>query len=903
MNQRGEETPLIEIYHHQPEDTRCEVKIRYSTGGGGQAENLLLLRDCTLYTDDPVTIDEDENLCYHDIIIISQRHLIEIMARKNNLVLKPNFCNSCNCSYYYNETHKNSTQHKNKERNPSNIVLKHENVEGEVIKVKCNREEAYTHRLQVKNNSESNIRIVSMTAKSTAGFSNVTFSGQRHRRYFYNKAHIEEDLSPGSVWSGHLFLNTENQVSSSAHLINVIYKKNKHRQNHYATLEIILQKRCNFRFDIKTQPKAEKEWQSVSFESNTETPNSPEYVTKMQDPENKWMLSELNKFYNQTGYVKGSRPHNFRVAGLMDRLKETSNEKNVVHRWLALNYLDYLANRKNILEADCTYHSTTDFEGQRLLTLNLQLEKSHTMDLKKADRVMVKDCVTQVQTYGKVRMPTLDTLEIVLEGPDLDLEKGAKMKVTTFFNQQSFNITNHALNTASKEAVQLFFPGDMLHLEYELEEIDLLQSNLTQDQILCVKKIMKFHNLMPFCLVGAPGSGKSLVLVEVAVLHAIQNRKRKKNEKVLMCTPSNSALAVLLQKLLKHIKKTGQQLKVLKITSPSAKVEDICIQHCHLKDGKTVHGFPTVEEIMAADIILTTLQTSIRLRSLIHGETIIDILASVVICDEASFCPESQAMIPVLSQLQGNYRHLRIIYSGDPRQIQFKSKSNAVSELCKDDIITRLLKSEAYQNNPNSKHTMVENHRYPVLIAELLKEISYNDDLECCKCCARGDEDQGLLKIVHVDSEYKTVDSHSMYSYPEAVAALKEAVENKRQNQTSRLIVYYKAQEALIKRMMVQKKYPEIVLSTAESSQGDESDVVVVSPTIPFFSSKWHSCDHRLCMVISRTRKKLILVADLVLASKVVNLSKLVRKALEKGEVVAPTHVKEQVKKNLAQLR
>ena len=56
-------------------------------------------------------------------------------------------------------------------------------------------------------------------------------------------------------------------------------------------------------------------------------------------------------------------------------------------------------------------------------------------------------------------------------------------------------------------------------------------------------------------------------------------------------------------------------------------------------------------------------------------------------------------------------------------------------------------------------------------------------------------------------------------------------------------------------------------------------------------------------MVISRTRKKLILVADLVLASKVVNLSKLVRKALEKGEVVAPTHVKEQVKKNLAQLR
>ena len=882
----------VGIYTNE-EEKPCDVRIKLKkkTQSLNPRRHTLELENFNLESAEELYL-EDGVLCFRSLPVIALSTLIEGFDTErwdHFKRYKRNFCNKCSTWYYHYATHRESEKHLNSLIPNPDLLLLYQDQRDVVIIVKDDTEEKNFASIGLLNNTEGDIRVQKLEIRSEAGHSYITYSGERNEKKSLQTIQLNDLIAAGYLGEKKFYLNSDKEISSSLHIINVHYTTQWERKK--ITLRVVLQKRCSVDFNIATEPKKNDEWKPVRFES-TESPNDRSYVTKMpslKDTGMKAVYQNLEHYYRSDQRYRPNRA----TDEMRNKLKRQSTKSNVVDKWLHLNSMDMLENIKNTLTAECKYVSTDDYEGSKLLIVNLELEKSLTLDLKKKDRVIVK-ADNGDQTYGKVRAIDVESIEIILEGETLNLAFGDNLKISNYFNQQTFTITHHALKEASAEALEFLHPRNISWPQPEMLEINFSQDKLTEEQKTCIKKILSHHDHIPFILTGAPGSGKSKILVEVSIQQVLLDRSGK----VLICCPSNAALCTLQEKLEEHIRSAGYNITVTKISSPSAPVADSCLKYCTLEDGNTTHKFPTVERILGSHILLTTLQSSIRLKGLKHGEDIVDVRVSTIVSDEVCFASEAVAMIPVLSQLTGAQRKMKVVLCGDPKQLLYNSRSKAVNQLRGMDIITKLLTSSTYKdNNPASQHNLTENHRYPTPITQLLNKISYDNTVKSCACCGVDGGRKGLIKAIHVDSEYYTMVGKSNYSFSECMTALEEARKAKKAGLGStRIVVYYKAQEALMTRVMKQEKYFGITLSTAESSQGDESNVVIVSPTIRRYPSDWHNKKNRLCMVMSRTKMQFIICADLMKMRRINSMKPLIKKIFLEGEYKAPRNVEEYVR-------
>ena len=877
---------------HEKHITLSRAKLTSKHGKEDRFVNNRIL-DNGLYvgSDSYIELRHRNSMVYHkDVPVISSKCLKSMMGDHesgNYMRLRLEFCKDCGIYYYHRESHQETERHKSGSKSPPDLVLQYGDKKGTNIVISTELPGEETYKIQLLNDSSKNIQITGIDINSEAAYSYTTLKSQKttgHRRY--RVIYTSENLRKNSVSKQDFYLHLEDRVQSSEHTIRINYNKNNLLR--CQQLKIVLQKYCNVNLDIDTEKKNQSMWKPVNFEGS-ECPNTKNYVSQLPRLDDKVYATFKNtENHYRTPMKERKEPKDPAISDLINKLKEETTKDNLVSKWEIMTYLEYFAAKADLKYAKVDFLALDQENSETVLKVGISLEKATLMDIKTQDRVIIQK-LNGDQVHGKVKVMDLDVMEVVLESEPVPMENGEKLKLTTFFNKQCHNITMDTLNKTTEYSLELLFAEGENYPMVVLKEFRPSQQDLSKDQQLCVQKIVSFHDEVPFLLTGAPGSGKSKILVEVT----IQMLLMYPDEKVLICVPSNAALATLQHKLMKHIQEAGYGFKIVKISSSSAKTGKYCHKYCYLTKDGTTHDFPPIEEIVSANAILTTLQGAIRLQELKYNGGTTNIKVRTVLTDEACFCSEIGALIPVISQLQGEQRKLKVVFSGDPKQLQYSSRSEVVQEHCGEDVITRLQQQQIYKKDKNLSHDLVENFRYPRLVSDILNEISYHNSIVTC-----GNNGDGEIRIVHCDSEYYTTQGHSNYSVSEAKVVLQEV---SRCTGSKRVITLYKGQEALLKRMMKQNKVINTELSTAESAQGDESDCVIISATIMSPVSPWHNSANRLGMILSRTRSKIVIVADLYKLCKIKKAKPIFKKALSisKDTICAPDHVMRAITDNV----
>jgi superfamily I DNA and/or RNA helicase len=157
--------------------------------------------------------------------------------------------------------------------------------------------------------------------------------------------------------------------------------------------------------------------------------------------------------------------------------------------------------------------------------------------------------------------------------------------------------------------------------------------------------------------------------------------------------------------------------------------------------------------------------------------------------------------------------------------------------------------------------------------------------------------------FIHVDGEEERHVSGSQINLEEAKKVVELLLELRRvagkarvDNKWSsvdrvRVITFYQAQVALISKMLQKKGLKNIVVSTVDSSQGSESDVIIISfvRTGKQASVGFLTDDRRLNVALTRAKHQLIIVGNantLARVSGAATIGALLEDAHERGSIL-----------------
>ena len=190
--------------------------------------------------------------------------------------------------------------------------------------------------------------------------------------------------------------------------------------------------------------------------------------------------------------------------------------------------------------------------------------------------------------------------------------------------------------------------------------------SLNESQIIALENIFK----QPLNMIqGPPGTGKTFL--SSFIIYNIFNKRKYREDKILLCAPSNSAADNLTSCIIRINKVTGYKMNILRIYSKTKEylninkeIEEISL-HVLIKkkfgdDLLEISKVEIDEEsekiIEKNDIIITTCSTAWDYR--INKKNF-----SFVLIDEATQCCELESMIPIVHSC----KHLTLI--GDQQQL------------------------------------------------------------------------------------------------------------------------------------------------------------------------------------------------------------------------------------------
>ena len=464
--------------------------------------------------------------------------------------------------------------------------------------------------------------------------------------------------------------------------------------------------------------------------------------------------------------------------------------------------------------------------------------------------------------------------------------------ITNTVQLQPFSITHTVLENLNGKILDIMFgEDDNLAPPPPYMNFQQVTGHLSESQRLCVGKILAHEEKVPFVVTGAPGSGKSAMMIESVCQLILLG---KYTHPILVTSPSNAAVFGLAKKFRRAFQNSQKDLlkpdTIVKIVCSSALTEHSCIDVCDLDDRKIFHIFPTLEKLIRAKVIITTPQTAVKLFNIKNKNGTVNLHVSCMFNDEAAYTSEPVTFTPLVTQLSDGIRPIKTILLGDPHQLTYVSRSLSVKARQGVDTITRLLKSPLYRNNKHLHFDLCENFRNAQNIVHLLNEIEYNNSI-----IPRVLEN-GELKAVHIDTCYEKMEGNSAYSSAEAKKCIdlaKECVG------TKKIITVYKAQESMIKREIAEQKVPEVFVATAESAQGDEAETIILTTTLRTTDSPWLEDYNRTCMILSRARKNLWLVGDLCKLAHISPYKPILRNILKTGNLDAPAEVETIIKETL----
>lgn len=831
-------------------------------------------------------LGNEQILTPDDTLVISTPELAteytNILRKGEPLKLTRELCTECHVHYYHRTSHRATNLHVtmhdlNLQKNvqPSNsdpVYLLLEGGESPTPALTIVDDQPVISNFKVSFLATADIHIKRVWFQNTAGYihfhsdnpSMVTEVGPK------KVLHINETVQACNTATVNLLITVENRIGGTFQQLQIEYMLN---DIPYTATRIICVKKLfgNFCFKTNVRPIDDDAYTLPSRNNDKKPFNDPKYMNPLKG------ISEADiRIYNRMNDLASKSKVKSRCeAGQRLRLlKSVTDESNYKETHNLINSLELLY----YVDSLKTIDSTFKHRGNHL-TIFAPLQDLGQANLRVKDACILK--IDETYHHAIVTLRDCQLCVVQLTEPQQTHFNSNRVAVTPVIRLKPYQIQFDAA-AKWKAAKNIIFPTTT---NTPKRQPPKLPTDITLDpsQSLGHDKAIWTSNDIPFILYGCAGSGKSNILLQILITLLRHGRK------VMFCSPTNSNLNIFHLRFVNLLIKLGlTNIKVTKICALTSDVSPACREYCSIdKDG--YHTLPTGDEVLDSDIVFVTFQNSTRCVGIRLADRVVSLEVDAIVSDEVSFCDELTALTPIISQMHVTKRSPKIILAGDPCQLYSQKRSNAAQVATQEDVISRLLRREVYQTNPNCSHYLNTNYRMPKLNVEIANMGAYSELPITSKVT-----EQGSLHVMHVDAEYSEcrTNSTSLYSFPEAAAALTVAIDVENATKESTMIlVTYSSMFYILTKLRKLSKNTKVQIATAEQVQGNSARNVIIVPCVQPTPTAWQRCVRRITMMFSRSQCRTYLVGDVNNLLHVPLYRKIIQTASRTGNVEAPTKV------------
>ncbi|XP_052781823.1 putative helicase MOV-10 [Mya arenaria] len=426
------------------------------------------------------------------------------------------------------------------------------------------------------------------------------------------------------------------------------------------------------------------------------------------------------------------------------------------------------------------------------------------------------------------------------------------------FNRLPSRLQHRALQLADELSLgPILFPEEQ-HIASPtplLPSLKLYNSDLERnhEQLCAVQHIVAGTSRpAPYLVFGPPGTGKTVTIVEAIK----QVWKQSRGNRVLACTPSNSAADLITKRLIKHIPAT----EILRLNAASRSLRAIPQEIrvvCNYDNSRGQFQFPSKAILSEYRIIVTTLVTAGRLVSASFPPGHF----SHIFIDEAGHAPEPEAIIAVAGIMEVNPA-LRtggqVVIAGDHKQLGPVLRSPLAIKYGLDiSLLERYMDCchlyrpvidsvghKSYDVRVVTK--LLNNYRSHPDILKLPNELFYESELKPCASIDREKLCQwaklpvkGFPVLFHgVAGEDMREERSPSFFNPVEVAVVTKYVEELLACRTGGInlkpadigvISPYRKQVQKIQQVLRKKHLEDVSVGSVEEFQGQERTVIIVS--------------------------------------------------------------------------
>ncbi|KAK6130222.1 hypothetical protein DH2020_036032 [Rehmannia glutinosa] len=284
------------------------------------------------------------------------------------------------------------------------------------------------------------------------------------------------------------------------------------------------------------------------------------------------------------------------------------------------------------------------------------------------------------------------------------------------YNRTSMRRLYQAVEAAESLHTDFLFPSESSKMRLvEPTPLVPISCTLNEEQMSAIEMILARKGGPPYLIHGPPGTGKMMTLIE----SILQIYRSKKNARVLVCAPSNSAADHILERLISEKSVQIKKNEIFRLNAFTRPFEDVNPNHiefCYVEDF--IFKCPSRWDLVRYRIIISTYTSA----SLLYAEGIKR--------GWSSFGPET--MVP-LSQLHS--KDTVVVLAGDPMQLgPVVISRDAERYGLGTSYLERLFGCELFgSGNENFMTKLVRNYRTHEAILRLPSDLFYDGELLPCK--------------------------------------------------------------------------------------------------------------------------------------------------------------------------
>ncbi|KAK4365941.1 hypothetical protein RND71_013821 [Anisodus tanguticus] len=562
------------------------------------------------------------------------------------------------------------------------------------------------------------------------------------------------------------------------------------------------------------------------------------------------------------GFVGGSRPtrtpnRGFRyrlpsyiIPGYLREMLEKKQFPDVIGQGLRRdNYIDYfrtlLAIEEIKMEEDMRDYDmesvTMQRRGPQFLSLDVPGLAERRPSLVYGDYIFARlatanaSGITPYQGY----IHRVEAQEVYLKFDKefhINHVAGNLYNVQFAFNRTGVRRLHQAIEATESLNGEILFPSSITRpRNIQAARLAPRSCMLNEEQTSAIEKILGCKGGAPYVIHGPPGTGKTRTIIEAIVqLHIM-----RKDARVLVCAPSNSAADHILEKLVSQQNVEVQDHEILRLNALARPLEDVnpsYVRFCNVEDD--AFKCPLLKDLRRYRIIISTYASA----CLLYAEGIKRGYFSHIFLDEAGQALEPDTMVPLSHLIR---KETVVVLAGDPLQLgPIVFSKDAENYGLGMSYMERLFECNLYGDlNENYATRLVKNYRCHPVILKLPSEIFYGGELKPCKednktstltwADLLPNKEFPLLFIGVQGCDEREGNNPSWFNRIEAskvVEIIRDLIENKGMKEEDiGVITPYRQQVLKIRKALESFDWVDIKVSSVERFQGQEREVIIIS--------------------------------------------------------------------------